>query len=159
MEYIAFNDFEDFRLPHSKIVDCPYVYAEHFVEDEIRAIVQQSLKSVEDAEKALNAILDYLRGPGVFIELVTVNEHRKDGEWIDYDSVSETGIRREGDLTILESLGLIRHVVLKFEIRKAKKFDFRVSVYYYHLTNFWCLVLRSLFTANVPEIARNRSAP
>jgi hypothetical protein len=76
-----------------------------------------------------------LDSPGVFVELVIVNEQRESGAWSDYDSVSDTGIRREQDLSILESLGLIRHVVLNFEVKKTKSADLAVAIFYYHLTN------------------------
>jgi hypothetical protein len=50
-------------------------------------------------------------------------------------SIKAEGIREESDLSILESLGLIRFVVLEGDILlKRKKHQFKVSVFYHHLT-------------------------
>jgi hypothetical protein len=56
-------------------------------------------------------------------------------DWYQYDTVQETGIRREADFAILESLGLIRRVSLEyFADLKGSNEVAEVSIHYYHLT-------------------------
>jgi Abortive infection alpha len=137
LEHIAFHDFEKFQFPNASFSGAPYEYAEHSATQELRDLVTQNLKSKKDVGKTLDAIIEYLFSPGVFVELVIVRECRQDGEWVDYDSVSETGIRRENDLAILESLGLIRRVVVNVEARarSERAANLEATVFYYHLTS------------------------
>ena len=137
LEHIAFHDFQKFRFPCACFSDSPYEYAEHNATQELRDLVADNLKSKKDIDKTLNAIIEHLFSPGVFMELVIVQECRKDSEMAVYDSVGETGIRRESDLSILESLGLIRRVVINVEVRARSERapNLEAKVFYYHLTN------------------------
>ncbi|MGC1780847.1 MAG: hypothetical protein WBB34_23165 [Xanthobacteraceae bacterium] len=136
LEYVAFHEFEQFKLPYACVSNAPYIYAEHFAKQELRDLVTKNLRSKKDLQKTLDAIFEYLVSPGVFIELVTVRECRKNGKWASYDTVHATGIRREDDLAILESLGLIRKVVIDVDVNapSERAADLEASVYYYHLT-------------------------
>lgn len=61
------------------------------------------------------------------VHVIEADEHSA------YDSVRETGVRRESDLAILESLGLVRRVAAEFFIELGGR-ETEVSVYYHHLT-------------------------
>ncbi len=85
---------------------------------------------------AVLADIEYgFRRPGVWLGFSAVNEIG--GVLCEgYDSVSDTGIYDGSDLSILESLGLVRYVALKVDVLVGlRKRPFEVIIYYHHLTH------------------------
>ena len=108
MERVAFNSATECHFPAAE-------FAEHHTREEPPAAICEQLTASQVAE-ALTKIVHAFNKPGVFLELAVISE--RFGEILDvYDAVAETGIRDELNLlnlSILESLGLVRYVVLKF---------------------------------------------
>jgi hypothetical protein len=94
--------------------------------------VAQFLDHSSDPDELIEMIRSKLDRPGVLSELIMVHVIEAD-EHSAYDSVRETGVRRESDLAILESLGLVRRVAAEFFIELGGR-ETEVSVYYHHLT-------------------------
>jgi len=163
LDHVAFHDFEKFEFPYRDVVDAPYEYAEYNIKDALRTIVQSNLKSKKDIEKTLDAIIEFLTSPGVFIELIIVHERTEGGASADYDCVAQTGIRREDDLSILESLGLIRRVVLSIDVKRQRNPSLEAAIFYYHLTSLgvsFCEVCSHPTLLKLEQIdKRNRPKP
>jgi Abortive infection alpha len=135
LEYIAFNNSEKWEFPAREFANSFLEFAEHNFVPEFQNNVRDVIKRQKNPNKNLDEIVDGFAHPGVFLELLVIADS-DEGIWLEYDSVAETGTRRESDLSVLESLGLIRRVVSSFEaeIKVKKKSNVEVSVFYYHLT-------------------------
>lgn len=133
LEVIAFNNFEMFDFPASDFEGSPYEFAEYARREDMQDEVGASLKA-RDAGETFERLVSFLTRPGVFLEIASIDPlEEDDGGW-EYDNVSATGVRRESDLAILESLGIIRRVTMEFFSELNSGAPVRVSIHYCHLT-------------------------
>jgi hypothetical protein len=94
----------------------------------------KTLRSGRTTNSALEMIVNGFSRPGIFLELAMVIDRDRD-IWETFDTVAETGVRDEQNVAILESLGLVRSVVLDFDVPlKRNAGVLNVVVRYYHLT-------------------------
>jgi hypothetical protein len=135
LERIAFNRYKDFNYPATIFADSFLDFAEYSIRQSFEAAIRKILTSERLATDALEEIIRVFSRPGVLLGLVIIDDPEREF-WINYDSIAETGIRDEEDLSIIESLGLVRYVVIRFDVSlKQGKRKLRVSTYYHHLTN------------------------
>ncbi len=135
LEVIAFNHFEKYNFPGSELTGSPYDFAEHDYRRTIEGQVITFLESGSNIEDLTDRIASKLNRPGVFPELIVVHVGETD-DWYEYDTVRQTGVRRESDLAILESLGLVRRAAIEFfvELNNPAGVVAEISIYYFHLT-------------------------
>jgi hypothetical protein len=129
LERIAFNRYEDFYFPRTIFSDSFLEFAEHHMGELFRSEMLKVLTREGEIDAAFEKIFDAFNRPGVSLEVALISDNQGD-MWDSSDGRGD-----HSDTSILESLGLIRFVVLKTEIAlKRKKTKFEVSVYYHHLT-------------------------
>jgi hypothetical protein len=135
LERIAFNHYDEFYFPLSIFADSFLEFAEYNIRGEFESEIRNTLTDDGRINATFEKIQRAFSRPGVFLEVALIGNEK--GEfWEGYDSVAKTGIRQESDLSILESLGLVRYVVLRVTISlKRKSGGFKVWVNYHHLTN------------------------
>lgn len=137
LEVIAFNNYEQYSFPAGELSGAPYDFAEHTYRRTIDAKIYKLLEKNNDHNQMIDELASELNRPGVFPELLTLHVVDSD-EWYTYDTVQNTGVRRESDLAILESLGLVRRVAIELDIDldDSSASVAGMSIYYYHLTHF-----------------------
>jgi hypothetical protein len=136
LETIAFNNYEKYEYPASDLDNCHFFFGEH----EYRRIVKDRIfglwDSHPDFDKVINRLAAQLNRPGVFPEVIMFHVQEPNKSY-NYDPAIPGGRqRRESDLAILESLGLVRRVgiELDIELQSPNAGPIWVAVYYYHLT-------------------------
>lgn len=135
LERVAFGAVKDVHFPAACFDDSFLDFAEYNIRESFEKAIRTSLKRKRDVPLVLDQIVKAFSRPGVLVSLVIISDHT--GEiWEDYDSVAETGIRDEANLSILESLGLVKHVCvdLKIRLNRSGYSTLEVSTYYHHLT-------------------------
>src|SRR5271169_1161653 len=132
IEHIAFNDFERFAYPGRDFESSYLEYGEHDSARECERSIQTALKQHKDPSRTIDRLVTRLTRPGLFLELAMIHDSDND-DWYSYDSVHETGVRRESDFSVLESLGLVRRVIIKFEaaLKSSKRRKLSVFICYY----------------------------
>jgi hypothetical protein len=135
LEMIAFNNFRNFNFPVSELSGSPYDFAEHAYRRTIEDQSRDFLKKDSNIGDLVDRIASKLNRPGVFPELIFVHVLETDDSY-EYDTVRQTGVRRESDLAILESLGLVRRAPIEFfvELNEPAGAVADISIYYFHLT-------------------------
>jgi hypothetical protein len=131
LERVAFNRFSEFDYPAAEFADSFLTFAEHNIREDLEAETRRILTGEEHIDAAFNALARAFNRPGALLSVTFIHDSRG-GMWEGYDSVSDSGIRDEANLSILESLGLIRYVVIKVTVHAESQFQ--VSVHYHHLT-------------------------
>lgn len=135
LERIAFNRYTEFNFPASIFADSFLEFAEYNVRDNFTREIQKIFTDEKQIDDVFAYIQSTFSKPGVILGLSMINDF-EGGLWTGYDSVGATGIQDDSDLSILESLGLIRYVALKVDVSlKRHKRKFEVLIYYHHLTN------------------------
>lgn len=131
LERVAFNRFTEVDYPAAEFADSCIAFAEHNIREDFEADMRQILTGEEQIETAIDAITRAFNRPGVLLGVAFMSDSR--GEfWDCYDGNAQSGIQDEANLSILESLGLIRYVVIKTVVHAERRFE--VSVHYHHLT-------------------------
>lgn len=135
LEVVAFNNFKKYNFPGSEFSGASYDFAEHAYRRTVESQISRFLERGSGAEDLVDRVASNLNRPGVFPELIMVHV-RETKDWYDYDTVQRTGVRRESDLAILESVGLIRRAAIEFVSVLESSADelVDISIYYYHLT-------------------------
>jgi hypothetical protein len=131
LERVAFNRFAEVGFPAAEFADSCISFAEHNIREDFEADIRQNLTGEEQIEATVNAITRAFNRPGVLLGVVFISDSRG-GFWDCYDAIAQSGIQDEENLSILESLGLIRYVVIKTVVHAKRRFQ--VSVHYHHLT-------------------------
>jgi hypothetical protein len=135
LERLAFNRYLDSIFPDADFEDSFIEFAEYNIRRSFERAINASLSADANPNSAIEMTVRGFSRPGVSLALTVIND--LGGDMWEYDSVAETGIREEADMSILESLGLVRYVVIEFNVplekRRIKKM-FEVSAYYHHLT-------------------------
>jgi hypothetical protein len=136
LERLAFNRYKDFYFPSTIFGDSFLEFAEYNMREVFKFEIRKVLTDESAVDVTFERIQSAFNRPGVALETALIGN--SEGElWERCDSIVRTGLREDTDLSILESLGLIRFVVLKEDIllkRKALKCE--VSAYYHYLTKF-----------------------
>ena len=154
LERMAFNRCSEFRYPSRILDDSVLDFAEYNLRKEFESDVRKLLKAEKHVKKTLERIIHVFNRPGVLLSLAVIAE-RPPGLWSDYDSVAETGIRDEEDLSVLESLGLVRYVAIEFEIVwKRQKRTLTVSISYHHLTALGVRFIEVCARPRIIELAK-----
>jgi hypothetical protein len=135
LDVIAFNNYEEYNFPANALNGSSFDFAEHAYRRTIEEQVLGLLGQDANIDEMIDQLVAQLDRPGVFPELIMVHVPGTD-DWYSYDTVQQTGVRRESDFAILESLGLIRRVTveLNIELKNPEGVPAWVSIYYYHLT-------------------------
>jgi hypothetical protein len=132
LDRIAFNRCSEFHYPSRILYDAHLEFAEYHLAKDFEAEMRKFLTREQYVDQALERIIHVFNRPGVMLSAALIVEPNGD-IWADYSA--ETGICDEEDLSVLESLGLIRYVVIDFEIGwKREKRKLRVSIFYHYLT-------------------------
>lgn len=139
LEHIAFHYYEGYKFPCRDFIEVPLLFAGHYALAQVRRLVQAKLKTTSLIEDISDSVTALLLRPGIFLQTILwegSDSDDSDDFFEGYDCVAQTGVRRDADLAVLESLGLIRHVVLEleFDFEKPKSREVAVRIYYYHLT-------------------------
>jgi hypothetical protein len=134
LERLLFNKVAELKFPAAELDDSSLDFAGYIISELFEQAVGIVLEGGNDPDSALDLIVETFSKPGVLLELATIVDLRKDIWWT-FDVVAETGIRDDEDLSILESLGLIRYEVITFTVPVGEeKITYEVSAHYYHLT-------------------------
>src|SRR5580704_6544999 len=120
LERIAFNNGGRLHFPSAIFDDSPLDFSEYNVRGSFERAVYTILRSGIKADSVINMFVEAFSRPGVLLELAMIINREKD-IWEVFDSVAETGIRDDKDISILESLGLLRLVVLDFDVPLKRK--------------------------------------
>jgi hypothetical protein len=131
LEEVAFGHARDCEFPYVEFADAPLVFAEEFANREMRDLVSAVGRDTEDYADIGNALVDLFSGPGRLLSTVIVDLPKGIDEFTD-EAAREVV---EGDLAVLESLGLVRRVHLRHDWMKRSKRFATFVVYYYHLTS------------------------
>jgi hypothetical protein len=135
LERIAFGNSSEADFPAAEFEDSFMEFADYNIRELFESTIGLVLNGGRDASVALELIVDTFSRPGVLLGFANIVD-LDTNVWETYDVVSETGIRDEEDLSILESLGLVRYAVITFMVHvvHAPKKTFEVSTHYHHLT-------------------------
>jgi hypothetical protein len=136
LERVAFNKRDKFNFPATIFADSFLEFAEHNIRRDFEREVQKTLTQENKVDEICDKLESAFNRPGVYLRVLFITS--SDGDmWEGYDATAITGIHDESDFSILESLGLVREVVLKYRTSpKTRKYQaFETSVHYYHLTN------------------------
>jgi hypothetical protein len=109
-------------------------FAEYYVRQDFEHAVQSVLTGEDTIDDICGMLENAFSRPGVYLRLIFIFGSGGD-MWEGYDAVAATGISDASDVSILESLGLVRGVVLKYVTKNEEDQNFEVSVHYHHLTN------------------------
>ncbi len=156
LEVIAFNNFKKYNFPSSELSGAPYDFAEYAYRRSIEQQVASFLEESSDIDELIDRIASKLNRPGVFPELIMIHLAETD-DYYSYDTVQETGVRRESDCAILESLGLIRRANIEFfaTLKSSPSVIAEFSIYYFHVTQLgveFCEVCSRKGMAELDEI-------
>jgi len=132
LERIAFNHADD-ELPRKDFELCPLTFSERDGIFNATALVQ-TLDSLDDLGVITNVLVQSFSSPGAFLTLIYWENPDTDVIWEGYDYVDAPGVNYELDLSVLESLGLIRHVDLEVKFACKDSTPAVLRVFYYHLT-------------------------
>ena len=140
LERLAFNNYSESIFPDAEFEESPLMFADYNIRQPLQDGVAEALIAaweskdpIESTNEMVDEIVSALSRPGVKVLLVFMKD--SDGYIWGHDSVAATGVREESDMSVLESLGLVRHAAVEFEVPHAiEGKSLRVSVYYHHLT-------------------------
>lgn len=135
LERVAFNRYAEFKYPASAFGDCFLDFAHYNIEERVAPKLEAILQSEQQVPAAFAEIERVFRRPGVLLEYSAIRD--LDGSlWEGYDVVADfQGAHDESDLSILESLGLVRYVALKVPVFLPGQIQrFAVLIHYHHLT-------------------------
>jgi hypothetical protein len=133
LEFVAFKNFAEYAYPDMMFHDSPYNYGQYWAAKELEDLVRKTLTSRTRINETFDVLHDKLNGPGCYLETMTLAVNPEQGFWSnspDADRLKET------DLHVLESLGLVRRVMLDFSTRfkRGKPGSADIGIIYYHLT-------------------------
>ena len=133
LERIAFNRYMDFHFPAAEFEESSLNFAEYNILEDYENAMRETLGEGE-INKAFDKIVRTFNSPGALLSVAFVDCPDQESSEA-YDTVAETGVRDDANLSILESLGLIRYVVIRFSISQ-KRGDglYQLSTHYHHLT-------------------------
>jgi hypothetical protein len=160
LERVAFNQYSNFNYPATIFEDSSLEFAEFHVQRNLDAALDQMLRGKisegADADKVAKIVERFILytfcRPGVLVRSCFLSAFAESYEI--YDTVRDTGIRDDRNLSILESLGLIRHVGLTCDLVVAEA-AIELSIYYWHLTDFgveFCQVCSKTRLAQLEQI-------
>jgi Abortive infection alpha len=161
LERVAFNRHEKFHFPATILADSCIEFAEHHIRDDFEYEVQKTLTQESKIDDICDKLVSAFNRPGVYLRVVFIFGGH--GEmWEGYDVIARTGIHDESDFSILESLGLVREVVLRYTTaaKSRKRQTFEISVHYYHLTGLgveFCEVCSRTRMAELEKIGTQSS--
>jgi len=155
LERVAFGRSSESDFPAAEFEGSFVEFADYNIREMFRSTVDLVLKGGRDASVALELIVDTFSRPGVLLECSIIIDSEK-GIWETYDIVSETGVRDEENLSILESLGLVRYEVISFKASSGddKRLGYEVSAYYYHLTRLGVEFCKVCSKSRVDELEK-----
>ena len=175
LERIAFNRWDSFNYPGAMFEDSSLGYSGHEVQREFGRAIERLLSADVQGDLSVHseyngqAIADALEKrmiygfcrPGILLRscFLTLRDARSEYYEI-YDTVRDTGIRPESDLSILESLGLVREVAITCDIVVCSE-PAEISFYYWHLTDLgvkFCQVCSTTRIRALEEKGRLSSA-
>ncbi len=129
---VAFGNADISDFPEADFEDSFSQFADHGVSELFESTLQLILEG-GNPEVAFQLTIETFKRPGVLLILANIISSRTE-KWYTYDSVAETGMRNDEDLSILESLGLVRYAVITFMVHTEDFGSFEVLTHYYHLT-------------------------
>jgi hypothetical protein len=172
LEKVAFNRWEEFNYPSAIFEDSSMLFADHYAQKELGPSLarfmskegsgdKKTINSEEDFLQALeNAVVYGFCRPGTLLRTCFLSlKGDSAGFYEIYDVVRDTGARDDSDLSILESLGLIRYGAVECEFL-VSGFQAEVSLYYWYLTDFgvqFCEVCSSTGLKMLAEKGANSS--
>lgn len=131
LEEIAFNEFQNWEFPGGILEDAPFVFGlEDHARVEVGGFITENLKLPSGAGRFGEQLQNFMNRPGVDVGYLGI--HIDEGHSYDWDPGYNE--RRDTDLSILISLGLIKYTHLDFEPIRARK-HIHISLYYYSLTD------------------------
>lgn len=134
LERIAFNRSENFNFPATIFADSFIEFADYNIRQDFEDAVQSILTDEGKIDEVCEVIENAFSRPGVYLGLIFIwgsGGHM----WDAYDGVAARVIPDTSDISILESLGLVRSIVLKCNTGNPEVQTFEVAVHYHHLTN------------------------
>ncbi|MGY3588696.1 hypothetical protein ACVIGB_002346 [Bradyrhizobium sp. USDA 4341] len=135
LERIAFNRHTEFDYPGAVFGDSFLNYPEYNIGERLTPRLRQILQGEEHIDETFAEIERVFRRPGVLLNYSAIRQQLGGELWEGYDVVADQGIESPADLSILESLGLVRHVPLKIVALDGSKPErFEVIIDYHHLT-------------------------
>lgn len=171
LERVAFNRWEEFNYPATIFEDSSLDFSSHNVQRHfgpaIDGLLNADVRKIppSDLDEAIASALEqriiygFCR-PGVLLRscFLTLRDEATSFYEI-YDTVRDTGIRAHNDLSILESLGLIREVAFTCDVTVGGNLA-EISLYYWHLTDLgvqFCWVCSSARVQEMEERGRKSS--
>jgi len=133
LDRVAFGNSSNSKFPAAEFEDSFANFADYDIRELFESTISMVLDGGRDVVVALELIVETFSRSGVLLEFANIIDSETD-EWETYDVVSETGIRDEENLSILESLGLVRYAVITFMVHVGGARSFEVSAHYHHLT-------------------------
>lgn len=154
LERVAFERLSESDFPAAEFEGSFIEFADYNIREMFQSTVDLVLKGGRDASVALELIVDTFSRPGVLLECAIIIDSEK-GIW-EYDIVSETGVRDDENLSILESLGLVRYEVISFKVSSNddNRLDYEVSAHYYHLTRMGVEFCKVCSKSRVDELEK-----
>ncbi len=132
LERVAFNNYEACDFPGVMLSNSPVDFAEYNVRESLSIRTAGKTVSKKEFDVISDRIISAFNAPGVLLANLFL-DGEDDGAL--YDFVSESKIHDEENLSILESLGLVRHAVLDFSIKANDEDEWiSIKIHYFHLT-------------------------